>query len=141
MRAVAKSLLLTCLTLAFAVCSAVYQSGRADVRYAPVYDGTKTIKLAYRDSGTGSPVLLLHGFGASSYTWRHVEPALVAAGHRVLTVDLKGFGLSDKPLDENYSIFDQAVLISDFIDRLGLKKGHARRPFARRRSRPRAGAA
>ncbi len=121
MRTVTKPLLLMCLTLVFAAFSGIYQSGHADVRYAPVHDGTKTLKLAYRDSGTGSPVILLHGFGASSYTWRHVEPALVAAGHRVLTVDLKGFGLSDKPLDENYSIFDQAVLISDFIDRLGLR--------------------
>lgn len=113
---------MTCLALAIVVCSGIYQAAHADVRYADVYDGTKTVKLAYRDEGTGPAVLLLHGFGASSYTWRHVEPALVAAGHRVLTVDLKGFGLSEKPFDENYSIFDQAVLISDFIDRMGLKK-------------------
>ncbi|MDA7947650.1 MAG: alpha/beta hydrolase, partial [Hyphomicrobiaceae bacterium] len=122
MRTVAKSLLMTLLALTITSCSGIYQSGNADVRYASVGDGTKTLKLAYRDQGKGPAVLLLHGFGASSYTWRHVEPALVATGHRVLTVDLKGFGLSEKPLDENYSIFDQAALISDFIDRLGLKK-------------------
>lgn len=105
-----------------AACSGVYQNVGADVRYAVVGAGAQKVRLAYRDYGDGKPVLLLHGFGASSYTWRHLEPALAAAGHRVLTVDLKGFGLSDKPADEDYSIFDQAVLVSDFIDQLGLKE-------------------
>ncbi len=122
MNAVMKMLALAIAALVLTVCSGVYASNNSDVRYASVRAGTQTVRLAYRDRGEGSPVLLLHGFGASSYTWRHVEPALVAAGHRVLTVDLKGFGLSEKPHDERYSIFDQAVLISDFIDLLGLKE-------------------
>lgn len=46
----------------------------------------------------GPPVLLLHGWGAWSYLWRHDIPALVDAGWRVLAVDLKGHGFSDKPL-------------------------------------------
>ncbi len=105
-----------------ASCSGVYQTSDKHVRYATLEEGVNKVRLAYRDKGAGKPVLLLHGFGASSYTWRHVEPALVAAGRRVLTVDLKGFGLSDKPLDENYSIFDQAALISQFMDQLKLKE-------------------
>lgn len=108
-----------------ASCSGSYRAGDANVRYASVRAGAgagaQNVRLAYRDQGKGKPVLLLHGFGASSYTWRHVEPALAAAGHRVLTVDLKGFGLSDKPLDKAYSIFDQAALISAFIEQLNLK--------------------
>ena len=103
-------------------CSGSYQADDKHVRYASLGSGAQKIRLAYRDQGTGKPVLLLHGFGASSYTWRHVEPALTASGHRVLTLDLKGFGLSDKPLDDGYSIFDQAALVSQFIDQLGLKK-------------------
>ena len=102
-------------------CSGVYKTSDAQARYASLSEGTKKVRLAYRDKGSGKPVLLLHGFGASSYTWRHVEPALVTAGHRVLTVDLKGFGQSDKPINENYSIFDQAALISQFIEQLNLK--------------------
>ncbi len=102
-------------------CSGSYRTEDANVRYASVGTGAQKIRLAYRDQGKGKPVLLLHGFGASSYTWRHVEPALAASGHRVLTVDLKGFGLSDKPLDKAYSIFDQAALISEFIEQLKLK--------------------
>lgn len=113
-------LLLTALLIT--ACSGVYGQSEGDVRYAVLGKGEQKIRLAYRDLGKGKPVLLLHGFGASSYTWRHVEPALATAGYRVLTLDLKGFGLSDKPLDENYSIFDQAELVSEFIDKLGLKQ-------------------
>ena len=103
-------------------CSGAYQGGDANVRYATLDSGTQKIRLAYRDQGKGKAILLLHGFGASSYTWRHVEPALAASGNRVITLDLKGFGLSEKPFDNAYSIFDQAALVSQFIDKLGLKK-------------------
>ena len=103
-------------------CSGRYQGTDANVRYASVGTGTQKVRLAYRDHGTGPTILLLHGFGASSYTWRHVEPALIASGNRVITLDMKGFGLSEKPFDDRYSIFDQAALVSQFIDRIGLKK-------------------
>jgi len=116
-----KILALLVVAVLTASCSGVYQKSDEDVSYVSLSEGANKVRLAYRDKGSGKPVLLLHGFGASSYTWRHVEPALVAAGHRVLTVDLKGFGLSDKPLDENYSIFDQAALITQFITQLKLK--------------------
>jgi pimeloyl-ACP methyl ester carboxylesterase len=78
------------------------------------------IRLAYRDEGKGSPLLMLHGFGANIYTWRAIEPAL-AKHHRVISVDLKGFGQSDKPFDDQYSVFDQAKLIGDFIVSKNLK--------------------
>jgi len=103
-------------------CSGTYQADDKHVRYASLGHDAQKIRLAYRDQGKGKPVLLLHGFGASSYTWRHVEPALTASSHRVLTLDLKGFGLSDKPFDDSYSMFDQAALVSQFIDQLGLKE-------------------
>jgi pimeloyl-ACP methyl ester carboxylesterase len=116
-----KILALLVVAVLTASCSGVYRTSDKDVSYVSLSEGANKVRLAYRDKGSGKPVLLLHGFGASSYTWRHVEPALIASGHRVLTVDLKGFGLSDKPLDENYSIFDQAALITQFITRLKLK--------------------
>ena len=121
MKTTVKICALALAALLLASCSGVYRSEDANVRYLSVGSDTQKVRLAYRDLGKGKPVLLLHGFGASSYTWRHVEPALAAAGHRVLTVDLKGFGLSDKPLDKKYSIFDQAALISQFIEQLKLK--------------------
>lgn len=73
------------------------------------------VKLFYEEKGQGSPVLLIHGFGASTFTWRHIAPAL-AERHRVIAVDLKGFGQSDKPFDESYSVFDQAGLLAQLIE-------------------------
>jgi len=72
------------------------------------------VKLFYEEKGQGSPVLLVHGFGASTYTWRNIAPAL-AQNNRVIAVDLKGFGHSDKPFDERYSVFDQAELLKQLI--------------------------
>lgn len=45
----------------------------------------------------GQPILLLHGFGASSGHWRHCAPQLVDLGWRVYGLDLLGFGASDQP--------------------------------------------
>ena len=72
------------------------------------------VKLFVEERGKGSPLLLIHGFGASTYTWREIAPDL-AANHRVIAVDLKGFGQSDKPFDERYSVFDQAELLKQLI--------------------------
>jgi pimeloyl-ACP methyl ester carboxylesterase len=73
------------------------------------------VNLYYQEQGKGPPVLLLHGFGASTFTWRHVAPEL-AQTHRVIAVDLKGFGRSDKPFDERYSVLDQAELLAQLIE-------------------------
>jgi pimeloyl-ACP methyl ester carboxylesterase len=48
-------------------------------------------------SGDGPLVLLLHGFPQFWWTWRQQLPALAAAGHRAVAMDLRGFGASDKP--------------------------------------------
>ena len=53
-------------------------------------------RIAYQDLGRGSTVLLIHGMGGSSQTWREVLPHL-AARHRVIAPDLLGHGQSDKP--------------------------------------------
>ena len=73
------------------------------------------VHLYYEEQGKGAPVLLLHGFGTSTYTWRYVAPEL-AKTNRVISVDLKGFGQSDKPFDERYSVSDQAELIGQLIE-------------------------
>jgi pimeloyl-ACP methyl ester carboxylesterase len=78
------------------------------------------VNLYYEDTGKGSPLLLIHGFGASTYTWRHIAPEL-AQTHRVIAVDLKGFGQSDKPFDSRYSVFDQAELLAELIEAKDLR--------------------
>jgi pimeloyl-ACP methyl ester carboxylesterase len=72
------------------------------------------IKINYYEAGQGPPVILLHGFGASAYSWRFLCPVL-ARDHRVLTMDLKGFGLSAKPEDGKYALRDQADMVAEFI--------------------------
>jgi pimeloyl-ACP methyl ester carboxylesterase len=69
--------------------------------------------------GSGRPVLLVHGLGASTYTWRHVAPGL-SARYRVVAVDLKGFGRASKPRDRHYSVLDQARHLVELVGRLGL---------------------
>eukprot|EP00667_Euglena_gracilis_P001527 EG_transcript_1528 len=50
-----------------------------------------------------TPIVLVHGFGASLHHWRYNIPALAATGHPVYALDLLGFGLSEKPLVEYQS--------------------------------------
>lgn len=90
------------------------------VKYQPVGTGNDAVKLAIQDTGKGKPIVLIHGLGASSFTWHKIAPEL-AKTNRVIAIDLKGFGQSDKPLDDHYSIFDQAKLVEDFLRRSGLR--------------------
>lgn len=101
--------------IALALGSCGLSAGDAlDGPYARLGPAEAPVKLFYQEEGNGPPLLLIHGFGASTYTWRHVAPEL-AQTHRVIAVDLKGFGQSDKPLDERYSVFDQAELLAQLI--------------------------
>jgi pimeloyl-ACP methyl ester carboxylesterase len=53
--------------------------------------------IAYTVTGEGTPIVLIHGFGASLGHWRKNIPALAAAGNRVYAIDLLGFGDSGQP--------------------------------------------
>lgn len=77
------------------------------------------LRLWVEERGRGKPILLIHGLGANTYTWRKLAPAL-ARTHRVIAVDLKGFGRSDKPFDDAYGALDQAALLKRLIARRGL---------------------
>jgi pimeloyl-ACP methyl ester carboxylesterase len=83
--------------------------------YARLGPPEAPVRLFYQEQGSGRPLLLIHGFGASTFTWRHVAPGL-ARDHKVITVDLKGFGQSDKPFDSRYSVYDQAELLVQLIE-------------------------
>lgn len=75
------------------------------------------------DGPVGAPlVTMLHGYPSSSHDWALVLPA-VAATHRVLSVDLLGFGESDKPRPHRYSMFEQADLVEEVWQLHGLRGG------------------
>ncbi len=73
-------------------------------------------------AGTGEPVVLLHGFGASTYAWRKIIPGLAARFH-VIAIDLNGFGYTQRPKDfESYSREGQADMVLRVMDALGIQK-------------------
>jgi non-heme chloroperoxidase len=61
--------------------------------------GSAPINLYYEDHGTGQPVVLVHGWPLNGASWEKQTAALLAAGHRVVTYDRRGFGRSDQPAD------------------------------------------
>jgi pimeloyl-ACP methyl ester carboxylesterase len=70
-------------------------------------------KIAYTVAGSGTPLLLVHGFGASIGHWRKNIPNLVTGGYKVFAIDLLGFGNSDKPAIA-YSLELWQTLLRDF---------------------------
>jgi len=64
------------------------------------------IELYYEDHGSGSPIVLIHGYPLSGASWEKQVPVLLAAGHRVITYDRRGFGKSSQPTaGYNYDTF------------------------------------
>jgi pimeloyl-ACP methyl ester carboxylesterase len=68
-------------------------------QYFTSFDGTK---IYYEIKGNGYPVILIHGFSGTSQGWKkgQLYGALLNAGYKVITIDLRGNGLSDKPHNE-----------------------------------------
>lgn len=78
----------------------------------------------YQRSGAGETVVLIHGFGASTYAWRDVQPRL-AVNYDVLAVDLSGFGYTERPvLAGRYSVGAQRDLVFGVMDALGIDRAH-----------------
>jgi pimeloyl-ACP methyl ester carboxylesterase len=79
------------------------------------------IDLYYEDHGSGSPVVLIHGWPLSGASWEKQTDALLAAGHRVITYDRRGFGRSSKTgVGYNYDTF--ASDLDKVLKKLDLKK-------------------
>src|SRR5258705_55026 len=60
-------------------------------------ENTTPIDLYYEDHGSGKPVVLIHGYPLNGASWEKQLGALLAAGHRVITYDRRGFGKSSQP--------------------------------------------
>jgi haloacetate dehalogenase len=74
--------------------------------------------------GSGSPVVLLHGFPQTHLMWRHVAADL-AADHTVICPDLRGYGGSDKPADPDGSAYAKRTMAADIVALAGAL-GHDR---------------
>ncbi len=78
------------------------------------------VELHYEDVGTGSPVVLIHGWPLSGQSWEHQVPALVEAGRRVVTYDRRGFGESSQPQD-GYEYDTFAADLNALLEQLDLR--------------------
>jgi pimeloyl-ACP methyl ester carboxylesterase len=67
-----------------------------------------------RRRGRGTPLVLLHGFPASSFEWAAIESTL-AAQHEVISFDFLGYGASAKPPGHRYSVFEQTDLAEAIV--------------------------
>jgi pimeloyl-ACP methyl ester carboxylesterase len=78
------------------------------------------VRIHYQEKGTGTPLILLHGYTSSTYSWKDVFEPLSKSFH-VIAVDLKGFGFSGKP-DGDYTRRAQAVLVAHLLEHLNIDK-------------------
>lgn len=78
-------------------------------------------RIHYVEAGAGEPVVLVHGLGASTFSFRYTIPEL-AQRYRVVALDLKGFGFSERPQDGDYSLTAQARLVLGMMDRLAIER-------------------
>ena len=77
------------------------------------------IEIHYEDHGAGQPVVLIHGYPLSGRAWDKQVPALLEAGHRVITYDRRGFGQSSQPT-AGYDCDTFAADLSTLLDHLDL---------------------
>ncbi|XVQ14695.1 alpha/beta fold hydrolase [Spirillospora sp. CA-255316] len=98
-----------------------------DYRRVPVADG---VSLNAAVGGSGSPIVLLHGFPQTHLMWRHVAADL-AADHTVICPDLRGYGASDKPAEDgaggsgHASAYAKRTMAADIVA-LARALGHER---------------
>lgn len=83
------------------------------------YDGCQ---LHYEEYGHGAPLLLVHGLGSSTLDWEE-QTSVLAAHYRVIAIDIRGHGRSDKPL-EHYSMAGFAEDVAALIEHLQLGPVH-----------------
>src|SRR4051794_9925085 len=83
------------------------------------------VDLHVHETGTGTPVILLHGWPDRGDLWRHQVPALAGAGFRVIVPDLRGFGASGKPADvAAYAIAHLVGDVGAVLDALEVRQAH-----------------
>jgi non-heme chloroperoxidase len=83
--------------------------------------GSTPVELHYTDQGSGRPVVLIHGWPLSGRSWEAQVPALVGAGHRVVTYDRRGFGDSSQAWD-GYDYDTFAADLHALLEHLDLRE-------------------
>ena len=84
------------------------------------FSATETIAATIYGSGART-IVIIPGLIGSTYSWRLVTPELVAAGRRVIIVDLLGTGSSSRPHKADYSLTAQSRRVEQVLDSLGVR--------------------
>jgi non-heme chloroperoxidase len=84
-------------------------------------ENSAAIRIYYEDHGSGSPVVLVHGYALNGHSWEKQETALLAAGHRVITYDRRGCGASSRP-SVGYDFDTLAADLDVLLSRLDLRE-------------------
>jgi pimeloyl-ACP methyl ester carboxylesterase len=79
--------------------------------------GVRLYYYAIGDRGAGEPIVLIHGFPTSGHVWNELAP-LLPTGHRIIVLDLLGYGRSDRPIGHDVSIRGHADRIIALLDAL-----------------------
>jgi 4,5:9,10-diseco-3-hydroxy-5,9,17-trioxoandrosta-1(10),2-diene-4-oate hydrolase len=104
--------------------SAMYPAGRGDLttRWLALAGGAR-VRALECGPPDGAPLLFVHGWCCSLYTFRKSYRALADAGYRVMAADLKGHGLSDKPLRAGeYTADAMAAHVLQVMDAFGVHR-------------------
>lgn len=80
--------------------------------------------LSTMEAGSGEPVILIHGLGATKASFLPTVAALAPLGYRTIAVDLPGFGDSDKPVRGAYDAPFFARATTALLDALGIERAH-----------------
>lgn len=82
-------------------------------------EGARLYYYAAGTRGVGEPIVFIHGFPTSSHLWCDVAP-IMPPGHRVVVLDLLGYGRSDRPLGRDVSLPAHAERVLGMMDALGI---------------------
>jgi pimeloyl-ACP methyl ester carboxylesterase len=130
-------LVYTILGLAFLVCAVPYliPLGESQAEVPPQdlvgehgrflhIDGVRIYIEELNPESTQATVVFIHGFGGSTFSWRHNVPFFAGQGYRTIGMDMKGFGLSHKDFKSDYSHPAQADLLAAVLAELGIDRAY-----------------
>lgn len=90
---------------------------------ASVFRTAQDVKVHYVEAGDAGapPIILIHGFASSTFTWKKIMPELAKSYH-VFAIDVPGFGFSDKPEDFPYGVEGYGKTVFNFMDQKKIEK-------------------
>lgn len=87
-------------------------------------DGVRIYVEEHIPDRPGETIVFIHGFGGSTFSWRHNASFFADQGYRVVSLDMKGFGLSHKDFRSDYSHPSQAELVAKVLAELGVEQAY-----------------